>query len=78
MVISLGGKDSQPPGLSVPKNNRKSETFLVKIFSLKQQNQIPPATTKKSNLHFPRKRSMIPLDKELQWVNVKQKPFRQI
>ena len=33
---------------------------------------------KKLNFHFPRKQSMIPLDKELQWVNVKQKPFRQI
>ena len=40
---------------------------------------MPPATIeKKSNFHFPRKRSMIPLDQELQWVNVKQKPFRQI
>ena len=40
---------------------------------------MPPATIeKKSNFHIPRKRSMIPLDNELQWVNVKQKPFRQI
>ena len=28
---------------------------------------------KKSNFHFPRKQYMVPLDKELQWVNVKQK-----
>ena len=27
---------------------------------------------------FPRKRYMIPLDEEFKWVNIKQKPFRQI
>ena len=27
---------------------------------------------------FPRKQSMFPLDKRLHWMNVKQKPFRQI
>ena len=33
---------------------------------------------KKSNVYFSRKHSIVPLDKELQWVNVKQKTFRQI
>ena len=51
-----------------PKGNSKVEALLVKIFSIK----------KKSNFCFPRKQSMVPLDKGLQWVNVKQKPFRQI
>ena len=37
---------------------------------------MPPTTIEKNV--FPRKRSVIPLDKELQRVNVKQKPFRQI
>ena len=30
---------------------------------------------KKSKFYFLKKQSMVPLDKELQWVNVKQKPF---
>ena len=33
---------------------------------------------KKIKFHSPRESSMTPSDKELQWVNVKQKPFRQI
>ena len=32
---------------------------------------------KKSNFYFPKKLSIVPLQKKLQWVNVKQKPFRQ-
>ena len=35
---------------------------------------LPPTIEKK--FQFPKKRSMISLDKELQWLNVKQKPFR--
>ena len=30
---------------------------------------------KKSNFYFLKEQSMVPLDKELEWVNVKQKPF---
>ena len=29
-----------------------------------------PATIKKSNVYFPAKQCMVPLDRELQWVNV--------
>ena len=36
----------------------------MKYFKLQQ---------KKSDFYFPRKKSMVPLDKGLQWVNVKQK-----
>ena len=44
-----------------------------------KQNQILPVTlVKKSNPYFLRKQFMVPLDKQLKWVNVKQKPFRQI
>ena len=44
-----------------------------------KQDQILSATIeKKSNFYFPRKQSMSPLNKELQWINVNQKQFRQI
>ena len=31
-----------------------------------------------SYFYLPRKRPIVPSDKELQWVNAKQKPFKQI
>ena len=71
--------DSQLPAPSAPKGNSKFEILLVKMLSLKKQNQILPTTIEKSNFYFPRKPwSLVFLDKRLQWVNVKQKPFRQI
>ena len=57
----------------------KFETLIVKIFSLKQKaNQILSAATEKNNFFSSRKQSKVPLDKVLQWRNVKQKPSRQI
>ena len=38
---------------------------------------LPATIEKKQNFYFPRN-SIVLLDKELQWVNVKQKPFKQI
>ena len=38
---------------------------------------LPATIEKKQNFYFARK-SIVLLDKELQWVNVKQKPFKQI
>ena len=46
--------------------NSKFEVLEIKIL---------PATIEKINLNFPRKQSMVPVDKGLQWVNVKQKLF---
>ena len=76
-------KIQSPPAPWAPKRNSKFKTLLVQIFSLKT------TTTKKikyfqlllqkrSNFFPPRKQSVVPLDKGLQWVNVKQKIFRQI
>ena len=50
------------------------------MFSLKQKTKSTTSSyyRKKSNFYFPRKQSMVHLDKELQCVNVKQKSFRHI
>ena len=73
--------DSRPPAPSAAKGNRrfyllekniKSKT-IIKIQLLKKKNQI--FTFQENSLSSFINSS---LDKELQWVNVKQKPFRQI
>ena len=62
-----------------PKGNSKFEILLVKIFSLKQKTKSNISSYyRKIKFYFPREQPMVPLDKGLQWVNVKQKPFRQI
>ena len=68
------------PGPFGPRDNSKFETLLAKVFSPETKNKIKyfQLLLKKSNFYFPSKQSKFPLDKELQWVNVKQKPFRQI
>ena len=80
-VISLVGyikiHDSRPP--SAPKGNSKFEILLVKIFSPKQKSKLNTSSyQKKTIFSSSRKQPMVPLDKGLQWVNVKQKLFRQI
>ena len=65
-----------PPVPSIPKCNSKFEIFLVKIF--KYYRKLPATIEKIPNFYSSRKQSMVPLDKGLQWVNVKQKPFRHI
>ena len=76
--------DSRPPAPSAAKGNRrfyllekniKSKTIIkIKYLQLlKKKNQI--FTFQENSLSSFIKSS---LDKELQWVNVKQKPFRQI
>ena len=49
------------------------ETLLVKLFSLETKDKIKhfQLLLKKSSFYFPRKQSMVPLDKEFQWINVK-------
>ena len=81
-IISWVYQDLRPPTSSAPKGNSKfvitcrnkqSETNkqkTIKYFQL---------LWKKSRFYFSRKQSLFPfLDKALQWVNVKQKPFRYI
>ena len=64
--------------LSTPTDNSKYEIFLVKISNLKQNKKVKyfQLLQKKSNFYFSRKQPMVPLDKGLQWVNVKQKQLR--
>ena len=71
------GKIQSPQPFRSKKGNSKFETLLAKLFSLETKNKIKhlQLQKKKSNFYFPRKQSMVPLDKEFQWVNVKQKPF---
>ena len=61
------------PEPSSPKDNSKFEILLVKILILKTKNKIKifQLLKKKSNFCFLRIQSMVPLDKGLQWVNVK-------
>ena len=60
-------------GPRTPKLTANLKSYLYKYLALNKKNQIPPATMeKKSNFYVQRKQPMVPLDKELQWVNVKQ------
>ena len=63
------------PAYCPQKDNNKFEILIAKIISLKQKaSQILSATIEKINFFLSRKQSMLPLDKVLQWRNVKQKP----
>ena len=55
-----------------PKGNSKFEVLLVKIFNLKQKTKSNNSSYYRKN-RFSRKQFMVPLDRELQWVNLKQK-----
>ena len=60
---------------SASKGNSKFEILLVQIFNLKQKakSNILSYYRKKPNFYSSRKQSMVPLDKVLPCVNVKQK-----
>ena len=51
----------------------KVNSKFVKIFSLKQKEKSNTSSyyTQKTNFYSSRKQCMVPLDKGLQWVNVK-------
>ena len=82
--ISMVGQNSKLLVPSTPKGNIKFEILLVKIFTLKQNTISITSSYYRRNQEnrkqsmVPRKQSMVPSDKGLQWVNVKQKSFRQI
>ena len=61
------------PASSLTKRNSKFEALLVEIFSLKQttKSNISSYYRKNQIFYSSRKRSMVPLDKGLQWVNLK-------
>ena len=63
MGISLVRYDSKPPAPSDPKGNSKFETLLVKIFSRKAKSNTC-SYDGKNLIYFPRKHSMVPLDKK--------------
>ena len=71
------GKIQRPRPIRPP---NKFETLVVQVLSLKTKNKIKyfQPLQKKSNFYFPKKQSMFPLDKGLQWVNVKQQPYRNV
>ena len=62
------------------KGNIEFKILLVKTFSLKKNTKSNTSDYYKKKLVFysSGKQIMVPLDKGLQWVNVKQKPFGQI
>ena len=55
--------------------NSRFEILRTKMFSLTQKAKPMLTATIAASLQ---ETSMVSLDKRLQWVNVKQKPFRQI
>ena len=63
MGISLVRYDSKPPAPSDPKCNSKFETLLVKIFIRKAKSNTC-SYYGKNLIYFPRKHSMVPLDKK--------------
>ena len=72
-------QDSRLLAHSASKGNRKFEILFVKIFSLKQKTNLTTSSYyRKSFFCSSRKQYMVLLDKRIQWVNVKQKPLRQI
>ena len=72
-------QDSRLLAHSASKGNRKFEILFVKIFSLKQKTNLTTSSYyRKCFFCSSRKQYMVLLDKRIQWVNVKQKPLRQI